>query len=246
MTSFDRDGLFLGPLKDSYDLFTELGCIINAPDQKDLLMTLDEDKMRCLILDCLVALRQVQKQKRIEKINYRYECTKNRIFVSAVSIIIDDKVSVESDQHILISLLASFPDRKKMTDGRNWLPLHFAVALGDRVSEDDFHKLYSAEPLALRQYSLENVYFCGTVDEERHDDGFTPGHLLCMRKHPNISLIKYLSMRDLQAFSMIIKDFGSNALQLAAQYSENTEVLRILLQIDHSMTRRFNFRYVLQ
>jgi hypothetical protein len=42
MTSFDRDDLFLGPLKDSYELFTELGCIINAPDQKDLLMTLDE------------------------------------------------------------------------------------------------------------------------------------------------------------------------------------------------------------
>ncbi len=70
----------------------------------DILKTLDEDKMRCLILDCLVALRQVQKQKEIEKINHCYENTKNRIFFSAVSLIIDDKVSIDSDQHIITSL----------------------------------------------------------------------------------------------------------------------------------------------
>jgi hypothetical protein len=78
-----------------------------------------------------------------------------------------------------------------------------------------------------------------------------------MQAHSNISLIRYLSMRDFTALGMrtspkydlntfsnseivpriYSSEVGGNALQLAAKYSDSAEVLKILLQIDHMMTK---------
>lgn len=137
------------------------------------MLALDEDKIRSHILDCLIALRKVQKEKRERRelrksffrkmvaakkistdINYQLESAKNRIFASAVKVIIDDKKTAESDQHILTSLITSFPDNAKMIDGRSWLPLHFAIALGHEISEEDVRTAYSADPMAMRKYNL--------------------------------------------------------------------------------------------
>lgn len=98
----------------------------------------------------------------------------------------DDKESIEIDRHIIKFLLASFPDTQKMTDGRSWLPLHFAVALRDKLSEEDVHVLYSSDPLAWRRFS------------RREHAGYTLVHFLCMQTHPDISLVRYLSMRDIK------------------------------------------------
>lgn len=253
----NSDDLFMGNTRASYDLFVEMKCTLVASDKLPFKMdpfNLDEDKIRCHILDCLVALRRVQREKMIKEfrylkkqaslkgkkimqINHQLESTKSRIFASVVSIIIDDKGPIENS-HIVKSLLQSFHDREKMTDGRSWLPLHIAAAFENKV--EDFKILYSDDPLAMRKYHLTNTdsYI-----------GYTPGHLLCMQKHPNISLIGYLSMRDITAFTMITSPMydvrtlpihssqvGRNVLQLASKYSENFELLKILLQIDPSMT----------
>lgn len=65
-----------------------------------------------------------------------------------------------------------------------------------------------------------------------------------MRRHPNISLVKYLSIRNLKAFSMCIHEEINgdretlNTLQLVAENSESVELLRIILEIDQSMSKK--------
>jgi hypothetical protein len=233
MVKFDDS--FSGSVRSSYNLFYEMKC--NSGDSKRScvlpmdLKPLNEDKMRCHILDCLVALCRVQRAKDVDEISHRYESTKRRIFAAAVSLIIDGILN--SDQHIISSLLESFPDSGKRTDGRSWLPLHFAVALGNEVDEEDIHKLYSNEPLAMRRYHLT---------EPTESGAYTPGHYLCMQTHPNISLIRYLSLRDIKSFTMpAINKTGDTktCLQLAAKFSVSVELLKTLLQIDHSMIKTY-------
>jgi hypothetical protein len=131
--------------------------------------------------------------------------------------ILDEQSPIESDQFILSLLLEPFPDERKKTDGCSWLTMHFALALGNKVREEDIHEVHRADPLSLQRYGYK----------------FKPCHFLCMH-HPNISLISYLSLRDLRVFSIHETD-TMNALQLAAKYFENMELLQILLQIDLSM-----------
>jgi hypothetical protein len=175
-------------LSHSHTLFKETKCTIdtnvdhgndgvNVYDMK----ALDEEKIRCHILDCLVALRRVQKKKKTININSGdgdYESAKNRVFEAAISMIMVDEQSV-ADDRILTSLLASLPDDEKMTDGRSWMPLHFAIVLGDKIKDDDVHRLHSYDPLAMRQYSLNKSFSFDWA-------GFLPSHFLCMQTHPNM------------------------------------------------------------
>jgi hypothetical protein len=164
----------------------------------------------------------------------QYISAKNRVFVSALSTIMDDKESFDDDNCLLKSLLAPFPDKEKMTDGHSWLPLHFALALGNKVREADVHILQSQDPLAMQRYRLKESNNC--------QSRYIPAHFLCMQTHPNMSLVKYLSIRDLKSFIMRVHEpynpKGRNALELAADYSESVGLLTVLLQIDQSIIRR--------
>jgi hypothetical protein len=86
-------------------------------------------------------------------------------------------------------------DRKKMTDGRSWLPLHIAIALGNKVRKEDVYSLYLHDPLVMRRYSSKKSKGNRWV-------GYLPGHLLCMQTHPNMSLVRSLSARDMKALSL--------------------------------------------
>jgi hypothetical protein len=156
------------------------------------------------------------------------------VFASALSTIKDDKEFFDDDHHLLNSLLAPFPDTEKMTDGRSWLPLHFALALGNKVREADVHILQSQDPLAMQR--------CSRKESNYRLTGYVPAHFLCMQTHPNMSLVKYLSIRDLKSFIMRVQEpynsSNRDALQLASEYSESVESLKILLRIDQSMVRR--------
>jgi hypothetical protein len=180
----------------------------------------------------------VQKKKRIYgSVDEDYQSAKRRVFTSAVSVMMNDKVTDDSNLHVLASLFKAFPDRGKMTDGRSWLPLHMAIALGEKVREEDVYILHANDPLAMQRYSWPKV-------EEMHGIGYLPCHFLCMQIQPNMSIVRDLSMRDMKAFTMNIcctRSYmdGFNALRLAAQYSESVELLKNLLQIDQSMTKGF-------
>jgi acetolactate synthase regulatory subunit len=168
--------------------------------------------------------------------------------------ILDELRPIESDQKIFTLLLQPFPGEAKNTDGRSWLPMHFATALGNKITEDDIHEVHSADPLSIQRYNLlkpkavRQLYRFGTSTLNHvYITRYTPCHFLCMQRHPNMSLVKYLSMRDLRAFSICAIDESSysdvsmnvrNAIQLAAASSESIELLRILLQIDQSMMKK--------
>jgi hypothetical protein len=66
-----------------------------------------------------------------------------------------------------------------------------------------------------------------------------------MQTHPNILLMKILSLRDMKSFTMCVSLYekelylgGRNALQLAAECSESVELLKNLVQIDMTMVER--------
>jgi hypothetical protein len=225
----DNDDHFQGSISLSYKLFKDLKCVIDDPfevdeDGKENLLLMDEDRIRGHILDCLVALRRVQKAKRIIKTsmaNKQYEIVEQRVFASAVSTIMDDGECSDARHSILTSLLAPFPDNEKMTDGRSWLPLHIAIGLGDEVKVEDVHKIYLHKPLVMHRYSFT---------ENQIETGFLPAHFLCMQTQPNMSLMRYLSMRDMKSFTISVYEGesylgGRNALQLAAEYSGSVELV---------------------
>lgn len=111
MVKHDNDKRFWGDIDLSRKLFMEL-CDKNDGDGKYELETLDvdEDKMRCHVLDCLTALHKVQREKRIREISSgdkKYELAKRRVFSSAISMIMDDEESVGVNYDILNSYLPS-------------------------------------------------------------------------------------------------------------------------------------------
>jgi hypothetical protein len=128
-----------------------------------------------------------------------------------------------------------------MTDGRSWLPLHFAIVLGDEIKEDGVNKVHSHNPKAMQRHNLNDSGDDGWA-------GFLPGHFLCMQTHPNMSLMKHLSMCDMKAFRMSVvytEDYeeykgGRNSLQLAAEHSESVELLKDILQIDSLMAKKLD------
>jgi hypothetical protein len=149
---------------------------------------------------------------------------------------------------ILTCLLSPFPDKDKMTDGRSWLPLRMALALGDKVREEDVYMLYSLDPLAMQLYSSEGF------PNDIYGAGFLPSHLFSIQTNLNLTLISYLSMRDTKTLTMSAHrqiffrtetyDGSLNTLQVAAEYSDSVEHMRCLLQIDQSMANAEVHRFL--
>jgi ankyrin repeat protein len=232
-------------VKASYRLFDDLSCCstalnVDLNDHVAVLALLDENKMRCHIINCVVALNMVLMQRdNIEGVLSKKKCeaVKKKIFNTAITMMIGSEV--DSDYPDIKTVIAAFPDESKMNDERSWLPMHFAIALSVRnsISEDDLHILLSTDPLAMHRLSSKE-------DEDDDDDdddvkpliGCSPAHLLCMRKQPKMSLVRYFCLRDPRAFALRDQS-GRCALHLAAQYSESLELLQEILQIDSKMTK---------
>jgi hypothetical protein len=190
--------------------------------------------------------------------NEKYESVKRKVFREAVSVILEKEFGSDSavgmgwDGKYMYSALADintilsvFPDERRMSEERSWLPMHFAIVLanGNKISEDDVHVLLSGDPLAMHQYSLKEVDsdYDFLADFEDYDEGLphtgcTPAHILFMQKQPKMSLVKYLTLRDPKAF-LRRDQRGRYALHLVAEYSESLELLQHVLQIDCKMTK---------
>lgn len=90
MKNRNNDDRFNGSsLLNSYNSFKQLKCINDGDTDENNSEVdhpmIDEDKMRCHILDCMVALCTVQKKKRTHKTNSaqkQYDIAKDRVFVS--------------------------------------------------------------------------------------------------------------------------------------------------------------------
>jgi hypothetical protein len=178
-------------------------------DNDTALAFMEEDKMRCLILNCIAGLNIVEneKSKKNASATNKHELVKRKLFAAAVSMMMNGECVDNQGQNAIVS---AFPDESKMTDERSWCPMHCAVALTveNKINEEDILTLQAANPLAMHLFS------------EKDKKGHTPVHLLCMQKRPNLSLVRKICLRDPQAF--VLCDYtGKSALHKVVQYSES-------------------------
>ena len=197
-------------LKRCYKQFIDLKCVKNSrheelvADALDFDITqLDESKMKAHILDCAAALRLVQ-QERIRQdkplilqdgeqpLTEQTQTALNNLFSTAVGCVLDQPSHNEG----MTQLMRAFPDNSKLTDGRTWLPLHWA-AVTNGVTEIDMKLVYNSNPTALQQYHQHGT--------DVNHMGFTPAHLLCMKAvtKSSMSLIQHFAeISQGQAFTM--------------------------------------------
>ena len=246
-----------------FQQFIKLKCVktgheelLNADAEDFDITLLDERKMKTLILDCAAALGFVQ-QERVRQgkplilregeqpLTRETQAASNRIFATVAKSILDQELTykdalVSSPNEGMKQLLRAFPDDSKLTDGRGWLPLHWAVVI-DNVTEADMKLVCTSDPMALQQYHQQGTGL-GNL-------GFTPANLLCMQAitNRNMSLIRNFSKINQQAFTMSSNypDRGDpslysfSALHAACWKGQPTEeLIKHLLQLDSSQTKK--------
>eukprot|EP01031_Cornospumella_fuschlensis_P028697 gene28697-34645_t len=186
----------------------------NAADEGQL----EIDKMILHVLDCLGALQCVMGQ---------YDPSRARVFWGAVSTIaeigIDTTTGHVDKRHPGAShLLRAFPNDQRASDGRGWLPLHWAAVI-DQAEVNDVRNVAKADPLAtVKGYSLPV--------------SANPGHLIAAVRHPNMEVVRCLY--DFYPRMAASKDFeGDLPLHYAARYSESVEMIQFLLQANPAATK---------
>ena len=241
--------------KRCFQQFLQLKCVkagheefLNA-DAVDIdINTLDVDKMKDHILDCLVALGIVQqelvsKEKSLvgqEGKETQAALLSNKVFKASLSItttaMIHDGTELSETDNAVERLLRAFPDDSKRTDGRSWLPLHWAVVANEKsLTEAEMKLVYASDPMALQRCHSNGSGFLG----------YTPAHLLCIQEMTlrNMSLIRHFSIINQQAFTMSASYsnrgdpllYAFSALHAACGLGQPTEeLLQHLLQLDSS------------
>ena len=256
--------------KRCVEKFIKLRCVKSGYEDADVIdvfnfdwSQLDIVKMKAHILDCVAALGVVQQEfvdqkmpmvlnKGEQPLSAQAQLISNNVFTNvAMSLMLKTLTSegAEKPEHSesVEELLKAFPDESKLTDGRGWLPLHWA-ATTDSLEVADMKVLYASDPLALERYHQEGTH--------RYSDmGFTAAHMMCMQKTgmcPNrrtnrLNLVQHFSVCNQEAFTMSASypDRGDpllycfSALHAACKYGQPTEeLLKQLLQLDSSQTKK--------
>jgi hypothetical protein len=166
----------------SFKLFDDLKCgIYDGPsvdkEYSDVtcndaeLTLLSEDKMRCHIINCLVALQCVLRLKsgRLFSNCEKYGSVKRKVFAAAISMILHEEI--DRDRKDVEMVLSNFPDENMISNGQSWLPIQFAVALTveNEISDDDVHILLSGNPEAVEEEEVGDEE--GGKNEEEEEDG---------------------------------------------------------------------------
>ena len=251
-------------IKQCFRQFIKLKCVkgghkewLNA-DAVDFDITLlDEKKMKTHILDCVAALGIIQ-QKLVsqeqpsimregeQSLAKAEQEALNKVFKASLSTMatamLQDGTEPHTQRNSADRLLRAFPDELKQTDGRSWLPLHWAVVTDEKcVTEEDVKAIYTSDPMALQRYHLDGTDF----------HGYTPAHVLCMQEmtQRNMSLIHHFSICNQQAFTISAcypdrsnhLPYSFSALHAACCRRQPTEeLLKHLLQLDSSQTRKMS------
>ena len=243
--------------------FIDAKCINEDQDEDELIYeeiwesddfdacVFNEDKMMTHMLDCYAALCSFQQyrgnKKQSKKLDSKTQQAKNKAFKIAMSLMSRGMTNDDAGelQHTgaLSELVEAFPDDSKQTDGRGWMPLHWAIlALGTdegqvhELTGEDVKLIYAIDPPAL-QCLHDNV-----DDREFNPDGYryTPVHLLCMQPvtHLTMSLLQHFSVCNLQA--LISSSYETlSVLHAACKYGQPTEeLIQHLLQLDSSQVSK--------
>ena len=231
--------------------------------------TTDDDHIFMHILDCIGALSciradQMQKSKYEERPESNVLFSKHRVFWQAVREIADrearsedtsttEKISFSCILHnkYLDFFQNSFPDDSKASDGRMWLPLHFAVTLPN-INIVDFQTIFTADPAAIKApvdetSKLNPCHLAATVKNPRLEviqrlqiyytllgsslDKYsnTPLHLAAASSN-DVAMIRELA--PLHPAALELKnELGSTPLHMAAYYANSVEIVRELVQL---------------
>jgi ankyrin repeat protein len=201
--------------KRSFQLFRRLKFCSGATDDEN---TLDIDKMILHTLDCLGALQCVMG---------RYDTAKAKVFWEAVTTISEigmDSVTGQMDRRHpgASQLIRAFPNDAKATDGRGWLPMHWA-AVCDNIDYEDVRTIAKADPLA-------------TVKGYNQPISANPGHLIAAVRHPDMKVVKILY--DFYPRMAYTRDNdGDLPLHYAARCTQSIEMIQYLLQANPSATK---------
>ena len=241
--------------KKCYQQFINLKCVksghenLNADAEDFDISLLDETKMRAHLLDCAAALDLVEKervrqnkplilQEGEQPLSAATETALKSIFTTAAKYFLDPSTGPPSN-YGMEQLVRAFPDDKKLTDGRGWLPLHWPLVAGN-LSEANIKLVCASDPNALQRYHLTGT--------DKNHMGFTAAHLLCMRDmtSSNMSLLRHFSIINQQSFTMSASyrgvetlPYGFSALHSACCDGEPTEeLLKHLLQLDAAQTKK--------
>ena len=240
--------------------------LAECPDDFDVSL-LDEDKMMAHILDCYASLCSAQQyrvqNKRPSRLDAKTQQAKNKVFKTAMSLMstgmTHDGSESPSISHAISKMITTsqwdditddrcsnvFPDDLKQTDGRGWMPLHWASIGLDTpegnvhgLTEDDVHLVYASDPLALQRYHKYNEAGVDGQDQESNCTDiqrYTPTHFLCMQPvtTKRTSLLQFFSICNRQAL------FIPSVLHVTCQLGQLTEeLLKFLLQLDSTQTAK--------
>ena len=254
---------FISRYVESVQQFIDLDYVKGGRENLDYsapidISLLDVKKMETHILDCVVALRKVQQQlvnqgkplilrEGEQPLTQQTQAASNRTFAGAVNSVLVEELfwpgaAVPLFNIVKNQLMRAFPDKSKLTDGRYWMPLHWAVFL-DSVTVEDTKQVYSSDATALQRHHLQGT--------DLNNMGFTPAHLLCMQEPTirNETLIQYLCVVSQgRAFTMSTsypdRDpdpllYGFSALHAHCASGQLEEkILQKCLQLDSSQTKK--------
>lgn len=180
---------------------------------------IDIDKMMLHTLDCLGALQSV-----LGSYNDR---AKSTVFWGAVTTIAEicmDLISgkMETRHPGASHLLRAFPNEAKATDGRGWLPLHWAAVIDD-MDVNVVREIARADPLAIVKGFNQPI-------------SANPGHLIAAVRNPNMEVVRCLYNFHPRMASSKDND-GDLPLHYAARYSDSIEMIQFLLQANPCATR---------
>jgi hypothetical protein len=195
--------------------------------------------MQLHILECLEALshaktlcKEVKKKEDVLEFSVecmKFESAKDNVFASAISTILDENSPYKKQREII----QVFSSSLHLNNNVGWLPLHWALACGNMVTEEDIKTTYAADPMALSTRHLKGSEYVGR----------TPISFLLMQKKPSMSLLSFFLKIHPKAFTIPTSDdakfyqvFPSYPLHIAAEHSESVEVLQKLLQVDTGIT----------
>ena len=247
--------------KATFDLFKELGCLRDGGGRDNDVGRLDVDKMMARALDCVAAVCEAQRmcmeQKKPLKLREdgevltpEQQAARNKVFRAALNTVAKgmmldgDKVDEPGD--FTESLLRAFPDSSKLADGRNWLPMHWAVVADEdgksEVTKADVMAMYETDLMMLRKHHLNDIT---SHEEYKQKFGFTPAHMLCGLEmtEKNMSLVRHFSTLDPRAFAVkaVDKSRGEHSFSVlhTACWSGNCSkaLLQLLVQLDASQLK---------
>jgi ankyrin repeat protein len=179
---------------------------------------LDIDKMMLHCLDCLGALQCVMGN---------YDSARANVFWGAVQTIAEIGLDTNTGHMDMrhpgaMHLLRVFPNEQKATDGRGWLPLHWA-AVTKGVDVKDVLKIARSDPMATTKGCYQPM-------------SANPGHLICAERNPNMDVVRCL-FNFYPRMASTKDNCGDLPIHYAARYTSSIEVIRYLLQSNPTSTR---------